>query len=230
MVLSMELMRIAESYGAQEKMSDIILEECSSLIKSYFAMLGVGELREAFQMAAAGELPNQDFKIYYGKFNAEILSSVLRAYRSYRQKVVAQLVEYQSRQSQAELDNRQHEQKRLAFDATFPDLVKDAKAKKKYSSWHSVPVFWYHVAQRLGILKMDRAEKEVIWKEAQPLAIQSLKLETLQLQQRHHQHCQQLLKNLEEGIIDQSHVQLVARKLAVWKKLLKHESSEEKDT
>ena len=117
----------------------------------------------------------------------------------------------------------------MAFDASFPGIVQAAKAQKKYSSWHSVPVFWYNAAQRLGMLQLDKAEKEVIWKEAMPLAIKHLKLETMQLQQRHQKHCQQLLKNLEEGIIDQSHVQLVARKLAVWKKLLDNESSEEQE-
>lgn len=215
----MELVRLAESYGAQQKIGDHIIEECIMLLRTRFAMLGIAELSEAFRMAAADELAELDFKIYYGKFNAKILGDVLRSYRNFRSKIVAELIRQQSRQAEQQSEQKLRDQKRIAFDREFPKMVEAAKANEKYSSWESIPVYWYTAAKRMGLISFEKGEAHAIYEEAKTIAIQQAIVKT-KYQQKEHEIS---LAQLEKGIIDISHVQLIARKLSVWKKLLENE-------
>lgn len=165
MALILQIQTVGESYGARKTMPDHVLREIKEFIQSKFSGLSIPEIREAFRMAASGEL-RVNSEIYGGDLNAKIFGNVLGAYRDFRRGVIADLIKREDNVLKMQHEAKQKEANRAAFDKLLPKLVEDAKAGGKVLGWADVPEFWYHGALRTGLAAVDAGLAAKIWEVA----------------------------------------------------------------
>ncbi|MCB0583669.1 MAG: hypothetical protein KDD10_30595 [Phaeodactylibacter sp.] len=168
--LQVELERVAESYGARAGVPDSVLSECTQLVFSKFPGLGIGEIREAYRMKAAGQLdvPKGKGEMWGGVFNADQLGAVLSAYMKSRRRALGaylRLVEGEKRsQEQVERSARMQAE----FDAQFPALIEKMKTEAK--DWRDCPFWLFESAWKRGLISLEPGEKESILEDAMQLA------------------------------------------------------------
>lgn len=90
-VLSAELEYCARTYCGAPKTDEGVFDELVDFVLTRFGHLGVSEIREAFSLAAAGELGNVDMNSYHGMFTVLMLGNLLKAYNEYRVAIVKEV-------------------------------------------------------------------------------------------------------------------------------------------
>lgn len=89
--LNLELEFCARTYCGSSKTDERTFEEGVEFILSQFASLALGEIREAFRLAAAGKLGDVNMTTYYGLFTVAMLGDVLNSYTEYRRRTLSEL-------------------------------------------------------------------------------------------------------------------------------------------
>ncbi|MCB9288890.1 MAG: hypothetical protein H6560_16400 [Lewinellaceae bacterium] len=91
--LMMAIKEVAQDYGARQAVLEETFTECVRITRKKFAGLGIGEVREAYRMWAAGELNMRkgEAEMYGGQFNAAQLGKVLAAYMEQRRVALGRL-------------------------------------------------------------------------------------------------------------------------------------------
>lgn len=159
------LPKVATAYGARQVLDDYTLEKCVDLVLNRFSFLGLNELDEAFECAAAGVL-DIELKLY-GSFDAAVLGAVLGAYTNYRKSVIAKIENEIKRRSQ-ELESEEIKAKNEAVLTAFPSEL-EAK-RDSIESWKDVPVFWSRLAWKLGMISMSEEQRKIYFQTALPIA------------------------------------------------------------
>ena len=86
-LLVIELEKCARQYTGCVKTEDLVFDECVEFVMLRFGFLNINEIREAFRLAAAGELGEVKLEAYFGTFTVAMLGKVLAAYRNYRERI-----------------------------------------------------------------------------------------------------------------------------------------------
>ncbi len=157
--------------GATADINEEVIEESVDFCLKRFAHLGVDEIREAFSMAAAGELGEIDLAAYHGRFTIKILGEVLRSYSSFREKVVNEL--------------RRAENEAAEAAAAAEKLRKSDELLVKHMNWcaeklnsymnegtpevNIIPVTLYEYLDSTGLIEHTKAEKWVLMGRAVPI-------------------------------------------------------------
>lgn len=89
--LAAEIQYCVTTYCGAVKTDEVVFDEAIEFVMQRFGHLGVGEIREAFGLAAAGELGDLDMRSYFGAFTVVSLGVILRAYVEYRARIVKEL-------------------------------------------------------------------------------------------------------------------------------------------
>ena len=89
--LTVELEGCARDYTGCANTPEGTFDECVEFVMTRFGWLNIKELREAFRLAAAGELGNVSLAAYHGLFTVGILGNVLAAYKEYRDRISAEV-------------------------------------------------------------------------------------------------------------------------------------------
>ena len=217
-LLIAKVQEIASAYGAREGLNDNVLGECLRIAKDKFSMLGLGELGEAFRMAASGELKGIKVAVYGGIWNASIFGSVLGAYREFRRKVLTVMVKSEENMAKAARAERlKAKEANLELHRNFHAMVLEKGSK--YQSWREVPAFWYGIAMKLELITFEKGEAQKIYawsiETARVELVRQLQAATSQGQKISFQG---VLDAFEQG--NMTHAKVISRKVSVWVKLL----------
>ena len=161
-----ELTYCATNFSGARDVPDDMLDEAAEFVATRFGQLAVVEIREAFRLAAAGEIGDVDMKAYYGQFTIVILGAVLSAYVIYRTRITAGIKRAQS-EAEAEAaaatrreqwdetewaTNRLQTLKQLAFDHAL--------------TMNDVAEIDYTTFERLGMYTPDEDKKRAAWERS----------------------------------------------------------------
>lgn len=162
--LSDELTYCAMNYSGAREVSEDLMTEAIEFTATRFGGLGVGEVREAFRLAAAGELGDVDMKAYYGQFTIVILGAVLSAYQLYRKRI-AQAI--QRAEQEAEDKWRESVQAEVWSEEGWARerlLVLQAMGEVTMADVGEID---YTTFKKLGWMVVDKTKAEEIWAESE---------------------------------------------------------------
>lgn len=207
--------------GVDLSTDDELQLTCVEFILKNFAHLGIGELKEAFSLAAAGKLGKIDLSAYYGKFTIRSLGEVLKLYGIFREKAVREL--------------RKAEAEAVEIAAAAEKLARKSEMLMEHAEWCAdkieyyirndaprydlIPVVLYEYLEGLELIILNRAAKLELMERAKPIVRASfggdLQTEPNEFKKR---SIREIITQLDNGILADRFVarqKVVARQLAV---------------
>jgi hypothetical protein len=145
-----------------------VAKECTNFVvkSKKLGVIRVPEIRNAFRMAAAGELTGENGKVVevngYGKFTAEILGKVLSAYLSYRAGAILEAEKELAKAEHAQREQREQ----AANEQAKTDVIKTFTGMLEFGFYFESPdavkVQFVVLAKCLhdaGLIQHDKAEQ-----------------------------------------------------------------------
>lgn len=172
-VLQLEIEDCAAAYCAAPNTEGETIVEAVRFALSQFGHLNIGEVREAFRLAAAGKI-EVDLNAYHGLFSVRILGSVLSAYADYRTQIAREI---RSRENAAHLDteNAQRADAMKEHFGTLADnLAELQEVNTRYARWQDLPYWFCRRLIEESTLKVTIEEKSRVWIEAKHWAVNQL--------------------------------------------------------
>lgn len=159
-----ELTYCATNYSGARDVPDDMLDEAAEFVATRFGDFAIDEVREAFRLAAAGELGDVDMKAYYGQFTIVILGAVLSAYKVYRRRI-AQAIQ----RAEQEAEDRQRELTKAE------EWSSEAWAQMRLTTLQNMETVGmgdvgetdYVTFKELGWMVVDKAKANEIWVESE---------------------------------------------------------------
>lgn len=193
--LSAELEFAATSYCGAAKTDMSIFDECMDFTVRRFGHLACDEIREAFRLAAAGELGDVNMQSYYGLFTVTMLGAVLNAYDEYRNRIVAAL-----RRAENEAYHAAKEASRQPHDsAVWMNNRTDQLLALDNPQQSDVTAYDHDFLEKNGWMANDKEAKEAAWLEAKALAIAQVSEEMQGCNSTMRVGLQKILKDVEAG-------------------------------
>ncbi len=205
--LMINLPLIAKDYGASKVIPDFTYKECVKLVMQKFNFLSVYELREAYRQFYTGRTQATGAEMYRGEFNAANLGRVLAAYAKKRKSIITKYLNIKQQLRIQHQEKARKQRQKAEFEQQFPKLIEQAKYQLQH--WQQVKFFWYQAAMKRGMMQLELGEGQAIFELAQQIAAKVLSI-------KQESPTAALKKRL--GI--DHNPKIIARKLAVWTKLL----------
>lgn len=203
--------------------------EASKFVLAKFNHLGVSEIKDAFQMAAANEFDDVNMTAYYGQMSIATLGDILDAYTKHRNKTIAKYLELKDKaQKQYDKEVEREERNNAARQKIKTDIeaaiISIQQGVLFWKEWQDVPVHYAEIALKNNWLELSDEFKTRIWNESKELAKRQL-IETAQdhsnlLEARKAK--QILMQNIESEIISEPAKRIYAKRL-IFEYIKQHE-------
>jgi hypothetical protein len=221
-VLAQNIMICATLYCGMsegEIMKQTIIE-ASKFVMAKFQHLGVSEIKEAFQMAAANEFEGVNMSSYYGQMSIATLGDILDAYTKHRNKTVAKYLELKDKaQKQYDKEVEKEERNNAARLKIKTDIeaaiISIQQGIYFWQTWQEVPVHYAEIAVAENWVEVSPEFKKRIWEESKELAKREL-IETskdLNNFAEAKKAKQILMQNIESQIISEPAKRIYAKRL-----------------
>ena len=221
-VLAQNIMICATLYCGMsegEIMKQTIIE-ASKFVMAKFSHLGVSEIKDAFQMAAANEFEDVNMTSYYGQMSIATLGDILDAYTKHRNKTIAKYLELKDKaQKQYDKEVEKEERNNAARQKIKTDIeaaiISIQQGVQYWPTWQDVPVHYAQIAIQNNWLEVSDEFKTRIWEESKELAKRQL-IETAQdlsnfAEAKKAKHL--LMQNVESQIISEPAKRIYAKRL-----------------
>ena len=203
--------------------------EASKFVLAKFSHLGVSEIKDAFQMAAANEFEDVNMTAYFGQMSISTLGDILDAYTKHRNKTIAKYLELKDKaQKQYDKEVEKEERNNAARQKIKTDIdaaiISIQQGIYFWQSWQDVPVHYAEIAIANGWLEVSGEFKTRIWNESKELAKKEL-IETAQdlsnlVEAKKAKHL--LMKSIESEIISEPAKRIYAKRL-IFEYIKQHE-------
>ncbi len=182
-VIGIEVVYCASTYlgVAKDRNDKEVILECAKFVKDKFPMLGSGELKEAFSLAAAGLLGDLNLRAYFGRLNVVMVGELLDAYLTYRRAQIAKLEAAKEEAAKEVAEKHEAYKKEQGIKQALDDIKNALSGRVKYESWRKVPHFWAELAIKEGLISPTPEEKKAVWEQSLEIAMEDLKAERSQL-------------------------------------------------
>lgn len=204
--LPIDLAFIAQNYGARQEIQPRVLTECVRLVLSKFSHLAINEIKEAYMSWASGEIEVKGGEMYGGVFNAAQLGKVLGAYSKNRNEIMRILLTERNKELDFIRSKQRENEMKQQFEDNFENMLADGKSN--FKDWRYVPVYWFEMLRKRGLLKITKDQADRIFEDAKELAI-------IELQNRNEEESNPFKKWREEDL--ESITKSIARKVAVFR-------------
>lgn len=218
MLIMTTIAQVARDYGANVAIEPETYEECVRLVISKFSYLALGEIRAAYRMMSAGEISAKGAEMYGGKFNAAQLGKTLAAYSANRKPILGNYLRLKEEKTFEEKKAARDYRLQNSFDATFSSKIEQAKST--FTTFEQVPEFWYHSALKRKLFSLTSEEGIEIKALADKV--------TVLISQR--ERSSDLLAAMRPPGSFESRSKVIARKIAVWEKLIRGDDRERAKT
>ena len=144
-----------------------LISECTNFVMNKFSMIGLDEIREAFQMASSGEI-DANLKTYGGDFNIQMLGDVLSKYLKKRNRIVAMVQDQQKKEKNAITEA---EKQKMNEDAKQHVIDEYKRLKDRYHHDFEIDESvigptWAQILLNAGLIDFEENEKRAIWQDA----------------------------------------------------------------
>lgn len=202
-----------------EIMKETIIES-AKFVLAKFQHLGVSEIKDAFQMAAANEFEDVNMTSYYGQMSIATLGDILDSYTKHRNKTIAKYLELKDKaQKQYDKEVEKEERNNAARQKIKTDIeaaiISIQQGVQFWPTWQDVPVHYAETAVAEGWLEVSAEFKKIVWEESKELAKKEL-IETAQDLSNFAEAKkakQLLMQNLESQIISEPAKRIYAKRL-----------------
>lgn len=222
--LNLAISEIAKIHGTTREIDKSILKACSKLVLNHFKSLSIPELSHAYELANAGKI-EVETKVY-GSFSIASFGEVLRAYKKYRNKIIATYEKEDEQRKRTERKAREKRKEEQVLISNIPELIKEYRRRYRDEGWEEVVLlgFPFKVVEEKGYLTLSEEEKKEIFERAKVEAANQLRLKIkfhgpLELKKT----AKASLEQLEEKGTCNLAVQ-IARKIAVYEHLIMPET------
>lgn len=172
-LLHTEVKFCAATYCAAPNTEREVIEESARFIASKFGHMNVNEIREAFRLAAAGQI-DASLNAYYGMFSVSILGKVLSAYDDHRTQAYREV----RARINAEQQERENEQRAERLKEQFGTIGEQFQAlterNEKYPTWQSLPGWFAEKVVRDDLAGFCHDEKGKMWVTAKAWAVNNV--------------------------------------------------------
>lgn len=166
------ILSVARDYcGADLDTNDSTINECREWLLKMYPGLSITEIKTAFELSAAGELPGNDrinLTAYKGVFSVDIFSQTIRSYEVYRNRIIA-AIEEENKKALAEKEEEKNMLKKKVFEqdviARFMKLKKSGNTE--FKTTESVPWEWGATLLEAGLIFTDAK----LWTSAKVSAV-----------------------------------------------------------
>ncbi len=144
--------------------------------------MSIGELEQAFSLAASGKFEGVNLETYYGKFTITILGKILKAYNKTRNKVLIQneqLIEAQTKEQERKDMQELNEQVKKDVIQKFNDLKALFLNEGIIPDLKDIRSYWAKILIDTGIIQFTEDERKQIWLESKDLTEKEIKKEIL---------------------------------------------------
>lgn len=149
--------------GATEDGTHIgIFRTCAELMAHKFSEMSIGEIREAFRLAAVNEI-DANLIAYKGVANAVMFGNLMAAYKEHRRKYVAEIVKQQEIEQREKMQSEGHLQRKMQYEAMVVDWFENALKTKgaNIKGYNQIPVYYYNTLDELNKLNIPNKTKEI---------------------------------------------------------------------
>lgn len=203
--------------------------EASKFVLAKFSHLGISEIKDAFQMAAANEFEDVNMTAYFGQMSISTLGDILDAYTKHRNKTIAKYLDLKDKAQKQQQKEVQKEEKNNAARQKIKTDIEAAiisiqQGVYYWQSWQDVPVHYAEIAVSEGWLEVSAEFKARIWSESKELA----KREIIEASQDFNnlpearKAKQILMKNMESQIITEPAKRIYAKRI-IFEYIKQHE-------
>ena len=194
--------------------------EASKFVMAKFKHLGVSEIKDAFQMAAANEFEGVNMSSYYGQMSIATLGDILDAYTKHRNKTVAKYLELKDKAQKLYDKEVEKEERNNAARLKIKTDIEAAIISMQqgiyfWQTWQDVPVHYAEIAVAENWVEVSPEFKKRIWEESKELAKREL-IETskdLNNFSEAKKAKQILMQNIESQIISEPAKRIYAKRL-----------------
>lgn len=170
LALRAELQQVCQSYtSTRADGDDQIFDEMASFVILSFPEFAMSEIREAFRLAADGttDTDESDLKAYFGVWTVASLGIILRAYKEYRNTIVAKFKQIES------------ETRALSLPVTTQKAVAEYEDERvgrlKYDPAVIVTVNDFSILRKKNLLNIEKDD----WQKLLGRAIDRISIECL---------------------------------------------------
>ena len=161
MIHTVVVLYTSANFDKQERTTiDILISEGSNFIIKHFAMLSVAEIKQAFELSAAGKI-DANLSAYHGKFTIQMLGDVLQKYWIFRMNAIARFDSkvdvLQNQQRKKDADERNERAKQEVIDL-FKKL-KDTYQQTGEFDETQVKSFHGKIVSDAGLITFSKKEK-----------------------------------------------------------------------
>lgn len=202
-----------------EIMKETVIEAAKFTIQK-FSHIGVNEIKDAFQMAAANEFQDVNMTAYFGQMSISTLGDILDAYTKHRNKTIAKYLDLKEKaQKQYDREVEKEEKNNAARQKIKNDIeaaiISIQQGIQYWQSWRDVPIHYAEIAVSEGWIEVSPEFKKRVWEESKILAKKEL-IETAQdfsnlLEAKNAK--QLLMQNIEKEIISEPAKRIYAKRL-----------------
>lgn len=150
----------------KDKFNTLALKKASQFVIDSFPWVSVPEIDQAFSLAASGVL-EVDLAAYHGVFSIKTIGDLLRSYKVYRAKILAEVEseirEQKEKERKEQLAKEKNSAARLEFCKevqTWLDMAKEGITY--FETWKDIPFRKVEIAAEEGLIIIPEAKKEEI--------------------------------------------------------------------
>jgi len=144
--------------------------------------MSIGELEQAFSLAAAGKFDGVNLETYFGKFTITILGKILKAYNKTRNRVLIQngkLIEQEIKEQERKQMQELNLQVKKDVIQKFNDLKALFLNEGIIPDLTDIRSYWAKILIDTGIINFTEDERKQIWLESKDLTEKEIKKEVL---------------------------------------------------
>lgn len=167
-LLLLEFRQCAQQYTGCVKTDELVFDECAEFIVTRFGHLNIQEIRQAFRLAAAGELGDVKLDAYFGTFTVGMLGKVLAAYKDYRDRVTKEILAAESEHEYAEtleLASKNHDREEWIRNQREKLIANESLAAQQCT------VYDFQCFEAEIMVALTDDEKKPLWADAWRLTI-----------------------------------------------------------
>ena len=217
---------IAQTFGARRTIPSGVLDGICEMIETRFGHLGIMEVKEAYQMFAAGEITDKAGEMYDGEINARNVGAVLSAYCEKRNAVVRAIMDQEAEQQRQ--DERRAKSEAAIANTEAYLLEKAEKARNRFHDFFEAKDWilsvWYTWAYKRGMISFSEGEAEELFERAGQILKREIEVEIVEA--KNMVEAATIRRSLNQGgeSVESRHKNMY-RKLAFWEKVVMNQGA-----
>lgn len=174
------IQRVAIDYcGADISICAGAIKESMLLYRNKFGRMSLEDIRDAFEMAAAGQLGDINIIAYKGVFTVAIFGEVITAYSIVRDKIVAELDNAAGKAIEAEKERIAEERQEECRKQVIAEFEAAKIKNTRFISVDKIPIQWPGILKDAGLLGSDPK----LWVEAKTATTAKFKADTRKIKE-----------------------------------------------